>query len=50
MLGLVQKYGGEGAASPLDAPLLAMKQVFRGPFLESPANFSGTKSNFQIEI
>ena len=37
-------------ASPLDAPLLAMKQVFRGPFLKSPANFSGTKSNFQIEI
>ena len=27
-----------------------IKQLSRGPFLESPGNFSGPKSNIQIEI
>ena len=27
-----------------------ISQVTRGPFLESPVNFSGPKSNIQIEI
>ena len=29
---------------------MASLNVFRGPFLESPGNFSGPKSDFQIEI
>ena len=31
-------------------PFTENKTVARGPFLESPGNFTGPKSNIQIEI
>ena len=49
--------GGEGGRSPkqfffrpLDLSLVEKQGGARGPFLESPGNFSGPKSNIQIEI
>ena len=33
-----------------DCPLGRLSERTRGPFLESPGNFTGPKSNIQIEI
>ena len=49
--------GGRGGAvskniffRPLRLSLVEKQGGARGPFLESPGNFSGPKSNIQIEI